>query len=58
MLVLSRKVGEGFSIITPNGERIKVVYLRQKSWTIAAIGIAAPKNYKILREEIEENEDG
>ncbi len=47
MLVLSRKAGEGFLI----GDDITIRIIESKSGTIR-IGIDAPKDKKILRQEV------
>lgn len=49
MLVLSRKAGEGFLI----GDDITVTVIESKGGTIR-IGIDAPKNKKIFRQEVYE----
>lgn len=51
MLILDRKPGTTFFINTPNGDRISITCLKSSNYT-ARIGIAAPKEYNIVREEL------
>ena len=51
MLILDRKPGTTFFINTPNGDRISVTCLKSSNYT-ARIGISAPKEYNIVREEL------
>lgn len=51
MLVLSRKEGESFSMLTPGGETI-TVRLNGTEYGRASIGIEAPKAVKILRDDL------
>lgn len=56
MLVLTRKPGERIVIETENGERI-VVALCQLRVGQVRIGIEAPRNFRIMREELIENKE-
>ena len=49
MLVLTRKKGEGITLILPTGEKIHLVTLGAGS---VRIGICAPSSIKILRDEL------
>jgi len=51
MLVLSRKKGESFSMLTPGGETI-TVSLNSTEHGKASIGIEAPRSVKILRDDL------
>jgi carbon storage regulator CsrA len=56
MLVLSRRVGEGIVITVPGGGRIRVVV--NNAWDgKASIGVEAPREYQIHRDEIQEQVD-
>ncbi len=48
MLVLTRKIGEGFHITAPNGDVIEIV-LKTCNRGRAQIGVGAPESYKIRR---------
>ena len=51
MLVLSRKVGEKLFITTPEGHRIEVTVSKIENGAVA-LGIDAPRDYGIFREEL------
>lgn len=55
MLVVTRKVGQGIIIFTEQGE-IRVSFEKQKD-TQVGIGIDAPDEILILREELLDNYD-
>ena len=55
MLVLSRKVNETIIITGPDGTNI-VVMLVEVRGDKARIGIAAPKNYAVNREEVQKRD--
>ena len=52
MLVLSRKVNEKVIITAPDGTQIVLMLVEVRD-DKARIGIAAPKNYAVNREEIQ-----
>ena len=52
MLMLSRKSQEWITIIAPNGDRIRVLTVLPGN-AIARVGIEAPREYTILRSELE-----
>ena len=56
MLLLSRNEGERLQIQTPDGQYLTVSVLRVKGHQVS-IGISAPDNYIILREELLPAED-
>lgn len=51
MLCLTRRPGEGVTITTPDGTEIKV-YIGHMHGLQAKVSIDAPKEYKIVRNEI------
>ena len=51
MLILSRKHNESITITTPSGENIEITILEGKG-TQVKVGIDAPKDYLILRDEL------
>lgn len=51
MLVLSRKVGERLFITTPEGHRMEITVSKIENGAVA-LGIDAPKDYGIFREEL------
>ena len=51
MLKLKRKLNEIISIETPSGERIQI-HLIESSRSRATIGVDAPADYKIMRDEL------
>ncbi len=53
MLVLSRKEGESLIIKTPSNEVIKVTLTRYQGQS-TSVGIDAPDDYTIVREELAE----
>ena len=53
MLTLNRKTDESIIISTPSGETIKIVLISTCK-SHSKIGIQAPQNYRILREELNE----
>ena len=53
MLVLARRTDESLIIITPSGEEIKIVIM-DAYHGFAKLGIEAPAEYLILREELRE----
>ena len=55
MLVLARKEGEAITITTPEGIRARIILT--KSFWASHIGIEAPKDWLILREELEKRTD-
>ena len=50
MLVITRREGEGITVISPEGTEIEITLVQDG--TAARIGIQAPKDYKILRTEL------
>jgi carbon storage regulator CsrA len=52
MLVLSRNHQESFTVITPSGEEI-IIRVLDATRDKAMLGIEAPKDYLILREELQ-----
>lgn len=54
MLVLSRKRREAITIQTPDGAKARIVILRNGNPVL--VGLEAPKNWKILREEVTDKE--
>lgn len=55
MLVLARKEGEAITITTPEGIRARIILT--KSFGASHIGVEAPKDWLILREELEKRTD-
>ena len=51
MLVVTRRQDEAFTMILPDGSRIRVEYLGPHGLQVR-FGITAPKTVKILRDEI------
>lgn len=51
MLVLSRKPGEAITIVTPSGDRVRIIVVRANEARLR-IGIEAEPNYQIWRDEI------
>ena len=51
MLVLSRKKSERISLMLPNGEVVRIVVVDTRG-DKTRIGIEAPQNVKILRDEL------
>ena len=51
MLVLSRKKDETITITTPSGDEILITILQAKHGT-TSVGIDAPQEYSILRNEL------
>jgi len=51
MLILARRQDESLVITTPNGEEIKVLVM-DAYHGFAKLGIEAPADFKILREEL------
>jgi len=51
MLKLNRKISESIIITTPTGELIKI-HLFSSSRSQSTLGIEAPENYTILRDEL------
>lgn len=49
MFTVTRKEGEGFFLITPDGTEIRVKYLGNRTATQARIGVEAPDDCTILR---------
>ena len=49
MLVLTRREGESFTIIAPDGTEISVKFLGNNSPAQAKIGVEAPKSWPVLR---------
>ncbi len=52
MLVLKRREGESLIIKTPDGQEI-IVMLTQYRGELTNVGIEAPDDYVIIREELE-----
>ncbi|KIL71937.1 carbon storage regulator [Bacillus badius] len=50
-LVVGRKPGEGFVVISPTGEEIKIHVVKREDGLLR-INIDAPKEYQILRSEL------
>lgn len=57
MLMLSRKLGESFYATASNGERIKITFCGCQRRDVASIGIEAPQEVEVWREEIQERID-
>lgn len=57
MLMISRKFGESFYVTASNGERIKVTFCGCRRRDVATIGIEAPQEVEVWREEIQERID-
>jgi len=55
MLALTRKPGEDVYILTPEGEQIKIC-LRKASAHSVKLAIDAPRQYKILRDNVVKSE--
>lgn len=51
MLILTRKPNERISIVTEDGTRVTIV-LMQCSGSRARLGVTAPKEVQVLREEL------
>jgi len=51
MLVLRRKVGEAITVTAPNGDVIRFVRV-----DLSKVGVMAPRDYEILRDELVETE--
>ena len=51
MLVIARKCGQSFTVETPTGEVIEV-HLRSLRNGVASLAIGAPRDHRILRNEI------
>lgn len=56
MLILERKTNESIIIQTPTGETIEI-YLQDTTRGKAKIGVDAPDEYVILREELVEMDE-
>jgi carbon storage regulator CsrA len=52
MLVLGRKLGERIIILCPDRQEIEVVITKINNHSQAQMGIIAPKEYIIIREEL------
>lgn len=57
MLTLTRKIGERIFLDLPDGRRITVTYCDWRQGRQARIGIEAPDDVKVLREELENEHD-
>lgn len=57
MLILTRRPGESFFINTPSGDKIVITNIEMKGRQ-ARIGINAPPEYNIVREELVERDKG
>lgn len=55
MLVLSRKPEESIVICGPDKKEIKITLIKIESSRRAKIGIEAPEEYTILRQELTQN---
>ena len=51
MLNLSRKIGKSIIIKTPSGDEI-AIHLLKASGNYVVVGIEAPREYEIFREEL------
>lgn len=51
MLILSRKEGEGITLVLPNGDEISIV-LTEYRGKETKVGVFAPDNVTILRDEL------
>ena len=57
MLMLQRNQGQSLILIDSQGNRIRILLDKAgRRW--GKIGVSAPQNWKILREELEERPDG
>ena len=54
MLILERKTNESIIITTPSGERI-TIHMYDTTRGKAKVGIDAPKEYLILRDELDDS---
>ena len=52
MLVITRRQHERIILVLPNGQQIAIELLDQRRQSVARIGITAPEDVKIYREEI------
>ena len=52
MLTLTRRVGESFTITTPDGIKLKL-YVSNLKRSQVKFSIDAPKNFRVLRTELE-----
>jgi carbon storage regulator CsrA len=52
MLVLDRKLDQGFTIRTAQGETIRVVVNGVPSWHRVKLGIDAPAGVLVMRDEV------
>jgi len=50
MLCLTRKPNEWITLTLPSGEKIRITYVKRNGEKVM-IGIDAPKNIKIMRDE-------
>jgi len=57
MLVLSRKEGESIILNLPNGEQVRICVTKYVGEQ-ARVGIEAPNNIQILREELVGDQNG
>ena len=53
MLVLTREIDERIVVCTPSGERIEIVNCGVLVGGRTRIGVNAPRNYTVLREELQ-----
>jgi carbon storage regulator CsrA len=56
VICLTRRPREWIVIKCPNGDEIRVLFLKHKQGTQISLGFEAPKSYKVLRKELLDGE--